>query len=188
MPAMLSRETIFPAYIQKPPPLFSCFQRISSLTTVVSRGARAPFGRIVAPEYAFLHHESSHRTLWIGLNGDATRPIDSRVIVMLPVSTGRMHGKSGRVGRIQSCTDGPSREDASIGRIAIPRFARDDNQFAGDDNRWTTRGVFANLSGRTGRTPSAERAEPTCADRGHNTSDLLSARRADAGALERRSP
>jgi hypothetical protein len=39
-----------------------------------------------------------------------------------------------------------------------------------------------------GRTPSAGRAEPTCASRTIATIDLLSARRADTGAHERRSP
>ena len=68
-----------------------------------------------------------------------------------------------------------------MGRVAIPRFARNDNEFAREDNRWTTRGAVAKLSGRTGRTPSAERAEPTCGVGGHNTFDLLSARRAGAG-------
>src|SRR5262245_37398710 len=66
---MLSRETILPAYIQNPPPLFSCFQRISPATTVVSRcGARAPFGRIVAPEYSPLVLSATIRTITMGMS------------------------------------------------------------------------------------------------------------------------
>ena len=78
VPAMLSRPTILPAYIQNPPPLFSCFHRISPFATVVSRcGARAPFGRIVAPEYALfvLSATVSNMTIGIGLppRGPPTR-------------------------------------------------------------------------------------------------------------------
>src|SRR5262249_2022203 len=43
-----------------------------------------------------------------------------------------------------------------------------------------------NRSRVPGRTPSAERAEPTCNVSSYNC-DLLSARRADTGAMERRS-
>ena len=49
---MLSRVTNLAVYIQKPPPLFCCFQRIAPFSTDVPRcGARAPFGRIVDPSY-----------------------------------------------------------------------------------------------------------------------------------------